>query len=130
FNGDSLWTHGPLGDALWWRAQRSSPRRRGSCSRLHTSPGTINPVAELCEKAHAVGALTLLDAAQSVGQTKNFATRHPERSRRIPLRDVQDVAAVSLDCAQDDGRIDRCFTWSSNISKKVWRQKSIAGFAK
>ena len=28
--------------------------------------GTINPVAELIEKAHAVGALTLVDAAQSV----------------------------------------------------------------
>src|SRR5947208_2934199 len=31
------------------------------------SLGTINPVAELCEKAHAVGALALVDAAQSVG---------------------------------------------------------------
>jgi cysteine desulfurase/selenocysteine lyase len=29
--------------------------------------GTINPVAELCEKAHAAGVLTLVDAAQSVG---------------------------------------------------------------
>ncbi len=29
--------------------------------------GTINPVAELCAKARAVGALTLIDAAQSVG---------------------------------------------------------------
>jgi hypothetical protein len=28
FNGEMLTTHGPLGDALWWRAQRSSPRRR------------------------------------------------------------------------------------------------------
>jgi cysteine desulfurase/selenocysteine lyase len=34
---------------------------------ISNSLGTINPVAELCEKAHAVGALTLLDAAQSVG---------------------------------------------------------------
>jgi len=29
--------------------------------------GTINPVKELCAKAHAVGAVTLVDAAQSAG---------------------------------------------------------------
>src|SRR5439155_21293185 len=34
---------------------------------ISNSLGTINPVAELCEKAHALGALTLVDAAQSVG---------------------------------------------------------------
>jgi len=34
---------------------------------ISNSLGTINPVAELCEKAHAVGALALVDAAQSVG---------------------------------------------------------------
>src|SRR4029077_159764 len=34
---------------------------------VSNSLGTINPVAELCEKAHAIGALTLVDAAQSVG---------------------------------------------------------------
>src|SRR5216110_207145 len=34
---------------------------------ISNSLGTINPVAKLCEKAHAVGALTLVDAAQSVG---------------------------------------------------------------
>ncbi|HEY2567829.1 MAG TPA: cysteine desulfurase [Candidatus Udaeobacter sp.] len=34
---------------------------------ISNSLGTINRVAELCEKAHAVGALTLVDAAQSVG---------------------------------------------------------------
>ena len=34
---------------------------------VSNSLGTINPVSELCEKAHAVGALTLVDAAQSVG---------------------------------------------------------------
>jgi cysteine desulfurase/selenocysteine lyase len=34
---------------------------------ISNSLGTINPVAQLCEKAHAVGALTLVDAAQSVG---------------------------------------------------------------
>ena len=34
---------------------------------ISNSLGTINPVAELCRKAHAVGALTLVDAAQSVG---------------------------------------------------------------
>ena len=34
---------------------------------ISNSLGTINPVKELCQKAHAVGALTLVDAAQSVG---------------------------------------------------------------
>jgi cysteine desulfurase/selenocysteine lyase len=34
---------------------------------ISNSLGTINPVAELCEKAHTVGALTLVDAAQSAG---------------------------------------------------------------
>jgi cysteine desulfurase/selenocysteine lyase len=34
---------------------------------ISNSLGTINPVAELCEKAQAVGALTLVDAAQSAG---------------------------------------------------------------
>src|SRR5438552_14399542 len=34
---------------------------------ISNSLGTINPVAELCAKAHAVGALTLVDSAQSAG---------------------------------------------------------------
>jgi cysteine desulfurase / selenocysteine lyase len=34
---------------------------------ISNSLGTINPVADLCAKAHAVGALTLVDAAQSAG---------------------------------------------------------------
>src|SRR4029077_7763558 len=34
---------------------------------ISNSLGTINRVAELCEKAHAVCALTLVDAAQRVG---------------------------------------------------------------
>src|SRR3989442_15456085 len=34
---------------------------------ISTSIGTINPIAELCEEAHAVGALSLADAAQSAG---------------------------------------------------------------
>src|SRR6266705_1732865 len=34
---------------------------------ISNSLGTINSVAELCKEAHAVGALTLVDAAQSVG---------------------------------------------------------------
>src|SRR5262249_37061972 len=34
---------------------------------ISNSLGTINPVRELCEKARAVGALTLVDAAQSIG---------------------------------------------------------------
>ena len=34
---------------------------------ISNSLGTINPVAELCAKARAIGALTLVDAAQSVG---------------------------------------------------------------
>jgi cysteine desulfurase/selenocysteine lyase len=34
---------------------------------ISNSLGTINPVAELCDKAHAVGAVTVVDAAQSAG---------------------------------------------------------------
>jgi cysteine desulfurase/selenocysteine lyase len=34
---------------------------------VSNSLGTINPVAELCQKARQVGALTLVDAAQSIG---------------------------------------------------------------
>lgn len=34
---------------------------------VSNSLGTINPVAELCRQARAVGALTLIDAAQSAG---------------------------------------------------------------
>ncbi|MFZ3377149.1 MAG: cysteine desulfurase [Chthoniobacterales bacterium] len=34
---------------------------------VSNSLGTINPLRELCEKARAVGALTLVDAAQSAG---------------------------------------------------------------
>src|SRR5206468_5616280 len=34
---------------------------------ISNSLGTINPVAELCAKARAVGVLTLVDAAQSIG---------------------------------------------------------------
>ncbi len=34
---------------------------------ISNSLGTINPVAELCAKARTVGAMTLVDAAQSVG---------------------------------------------------------------
>jgi len=34
---------------------------------VSNSLGTINPVRELCEKARSVGALTLVDAAQSAG---------------------------------------------------------------
>jgi cysteine desulfurase/selenocysteine lyase len=34
---------------------------------ISNSLGTINPVADLCRQARAVGALTLIDAAQSVG---------------------------------------------------------------
>jgi cysteine desulfurase/selenocysteine lyase len=34
---------------------------------VSNSLGTINPVAHLCEKARTIGALTLVDAAQSVG---------------------------------------------------------------
>src|SRR5205809_1523955 len=34
---------------------------------ISNSLGTINQVADLCAKAHAVGALTLVDAAQSAG---------------------------------------------------------------
>src|SRR5437016_8934960 len=34
---------------------------------ISNSLGTINPVSELCQKARAVGALTLVDGAQSAG---------------------------------------------------------------
>ena len=34
---------------------------------VSNSLGTINPVAELCQKARSVGAMTLIDAAQSIG---------------------------------------------------------------
>jgi len=34
---------------------------------VSNSLGTVNPVSELCQKARAIGALTLVDAAQSVG---------------------------------------------------------------
>jgi cysteine desulfurase/selenocysteine lyase len=34
---------------------------------VSNSLGTINPVAELCQKARCVGAVTLVDAAQSIG---------------------------------------------------------------
>src|SRR6267378_2090223 len=34
---------------------------------VSNSLGTINPVADLCQKARKVGALTLVDAAQSIG---------------------------------------------------------------
>ena len=33
FNGELLTTHGPLGDALWWRAKRSSQQSRRSTER-------------------------------------------------------------------------------------------------
>ena len=38
-----------------------------SLTHISNALGTINPVAELCAKAQAVGAVTLLDAAQSAG---------------------------------------------------------------
>src|SRR5256885_10817156 len=38
-----------------------------ACTHVSNSLGTINPVAELCAKARAIGALTLIDAAQSAG---------------------------------------------------------------
>jgi cysteine desulfurase / selenocysteine lyase len=38
-----------------------------SFTHVSNSLGTINPVRELCEKARAAGALTLVDAAQSAG---------------------------------------------------------------
>src|SRR5207244_10748867 len=34
---------------------------------ISNSLGTINPVAKLCQKARAMGVLTLVDAAQSAG---------------------------------------------------------------
>ena len=37
------------------------------CTHVSNSLGTINPVAELCARARAVGALSLIDLAQSAG---------------------------------------------------------------
>ena len=38
-----------------------------ACTHISNSLGTINPVADLCRAARAVGAVTLIDAAQSAG---------------------------------------------------------------
>lgn len=38
-----------------------------ACTHVSNSLGTINPVAELCARARALGALTLIDLAQSAG---------------------------------------------------------------
>src|SRR5438552_4310969 len=38
-----------------------------ACTHISNSLGTINPVAKLCQKARAMGVLTLVDAAQSAG---------------------------------------------------------------
>lgn len=38
-----------------------------ACVHISNSLGTINPVKELCAKAHALGAMTLVDGAQAVG---------------------------------------------------------------
>ena len=38
-----------------------------ACTHVSNSLGTINPVAELCARARAVGALSLIDLAQSAG---------------------------------------------------------------
>jgi hypothetical protein len=40
FNGDSLWTHGPLGDALWWRAKSSGQHSRRPTERDKTKTYT------------------------------------------------------------------------------------------
>ena len=66
---------------------------------ISNSLGTINPVAELCAKARAVGALTLVDAAQSMRATCRSMCRN--------------WAAISLR-SQDTRCVDRlelaCFT--------------------
>jgi cysteine desulfurase/selenocysteine lyase len=38
-----------------------------ACTHVSNSLGTINPVVELCDQARAVGAITLIDCAQSAG---------------------------------------------------------------
>ena len=38
-----------------------------ACTHISNFLGTLNPVAELCSKARSVGALSLIDAAQSAG---------------------------------------------------------------
>ena len=51
---------------------------------ISNSLGTINPVVDLCRQARAVGALTLIDAAQSAGH--------------LPL-DVQEIGCDFLACS-------------------------------
>lgn len=38
-----------------------------ACTHISNTLGTVNPVTELCARARAVGAVTLIDAAQSAG---------------------------------------------------------------
>jgi len=38
-----------------------------TCTHISNTLGTVNPVAEICARARAVGAITVLDAAQSSG---------------------------------------------------------------
>src|SRR5437764_3482540 len=52
-----------------------------ACTHVSNSLGTINPVAELCARARAVGAVSLIDLAQSAGH--------------IPV-DVQELACDCL----------------------------------
>jgi hypothetical protein len=41
FNGEMLATHGPLGDALWWRAKRSSQQSKRSTQRERPRRNTV-----------------------------------------------------------------------------------------
>ena len=47
--------------------ERLSDVKLLSFTHISNALGTINPVTELCAKAKAVGAVTLVDAAQSAG---------------------------------------------------------------
>jgi hypothetical protein len=41
FNGEMLTTHGPLGDAIWWRAKRSNQQSRRSTQKQKSKRTTV-----------------------------------------------------------------------------------------
>jgi len=65
---------------------------------VSNSLGTINPVADLCQKARKVGALTLVDAAQSIleGQRRLAAQRGSEPVHEPLGRQVERIALAGL----------------------------------
>ena len=68
------WTYVPMTDdgacSTWTRSTRCSRSRPKLVAVAHVSNvlGTINPIAEIAARAHAAGALVLVDGAQAVPQ--------------------------------------------------------------